>query len=285
MQNISKSSHLTGVSWIKNSVSTAFTLHRQYLKNSRYPRNFSGDHAQALQHVLTSGYCILPDYLLGKACDAFAAHIAHVAAAYPQYTTMQEDTRIFGAENLNGVAMHVHCDPNMLTLANKYYGQQSCVGVTLANMLEPRQDITLGSGGDWHRDRLTRQFKLLVYLSDVDEDNGPMQLITGSNTQHIKQWMKDEKRMQYAQPQTRLSHEKVARLIAHNPERLLTLTAKKGTAVLLDTSAIHRGMPIKSGQRFALFNYYYPMAGFDSEAFAQKFSPRLPPNYAVEPTA
>ena len=48
-----------------------------------------------------------------------------------------------------------------------------------------------GSGGSWHRDSYLRQFKSLIYLNDVTDENGPFQVLTDSHkTEQIK---KDKK--------------------------------------------------------------------------------------------
>ena len=48
--------------------------------------------------------------------------------------------------------------------------------------------------------------------------------------------------------------------------------AKAGTLILVDTSSIHRGMPIIAGVRYALTNYFYPKRLIDQELFKQ-FAP------------
>ena len=39
----------------------------------------------------------------------------------------------------------------------------------------------LGSGGGWHRDSIHKEYKAIVYLKDVDENSGNLQIIKKSN--------------------------------------------------------------------------------------------------------
>ncbi len=56
--------------------------------------------------------------------------------------------------------------------------------------------------------------------------------------------------------QSSFLQEKVDKIIENDPDRLKTLTGKAGTLVLVDTSIIHRGIPVKNGIRYALTNYF-----------------------------
>ena len=38
-----------------------------------------------------------------------------------------------------------------------------------------------GSGGGWHKDAYYTQFKSILYLTDVNNENGPFELIRNSN--------------------------------------------------------------------------------------------------------
>ena len=79
---------------------------------------------------------------------------------------------------------------------------------------------------------------------------------------------------------TRITEEQVNILLRDEPDRLKTLTAPAGTMVLVDVSSIHRGSPIRSGRRYAMFNYYYPT--YDIAGRLEKFMPRLSPEMVRE---
>lgn len=53
----------------------------------------------------------------------------------------------------------------------------------------------------------------------------------------------------------------------------ITLLGKKGTLLLLDTSLIHRGSPLRMSERYALTNYLYPSR--QVPMYENHFQPRL----------
>jgi len=112
-----------------------------------------------------------------------------------------------------------------------------------------------GSGGGWHRDSFARQFKAIIYLDDVDESRGPFEYLT--ETTSLGSMVRDIWRGGLAYGQTRLPETQVEPLIAGRPGALRTVTGRAGTLVLADTRGIHRGMPIATGARHALTNYYF----------------------------
>jgi len=113
-----------------------------------------------------------------------------------------------------------------------------------------------GSGGGWHRDSFTNQFKAIVYLNDVDASGGPFQFVRGSH--RLGAMIQDRRVAGMSVSQSRVDDSQIAKLVAQQPDRLLTLTGKAGTVILADTTGLHRGMPIVAGTRYALTNYYYP---------------------------
>jgi len=136
-----------------------------------------------------------------------------------------------------------------------------------------------GSGGSWHRDSIFRQFKSIVYLTDVDENNGPFEMIINS---HIpKQIKKDEKSANYESMQSRFDAQEIDRLVKQHPERLKTLTGKAGTVILVDTSVIHRGIPLKQGTRYALTNYFFEKTQINSH-LVEHFSPLVSPEKVLK---
>ena len=42
------------------------------------------------------------------------------------------------------------------------------------------KDYNLGSGQGWHKDNIARQLKFMIYLNDVDSENGPFQYLLKS---------------------------------------------------------------------------------------------------------
>jgi hypothetical protein len=74
-------------------------------------------------------------------------------------------------------------------------------------------------------------------------------------------------------PDTRFENEEVMKLINFDQKKIMRITGKAGTLILVDTSLLHRGSPIKNGIRYALTNYFYPT--FSINLYKDKFSPRI----------
>ena len=126
------------------------------------------------------------------------------------------------------------------------------MGFTLAARM-PFNYKNAGSGEGWHRDGFYRQFKTLLYLSNVGNDNGPFQLIL--NSQKYKNLIQDMKSADLKYMQYRLTDEEINKILLKEPQRKKTILGNLGTLILVDTSTLHRGAPIKKGIRYALTNY------------------------------
>ena len=137
----------------------------------------------------------------------------------------------------------------------------------------PAEPGNQGSGEGWHRDAFMRQFKAILYLSDVGPDNGPFQFVKDSY--RPRQVLRDIWKGGLRYMQNRLSEPEVERILMGSPDRLCTYTAKAGTLILVDTSSIHRGMPIENGTRYALTNYYFLLQDIGAAMF-EKFKVLAP---------
>lgn len=95
----------------------------------------------------------------------------------------------------------------------------------------------------FHRDVDDWSFvKLLVYLTDVDEESGPHAFVSGSHN--------DDRLL----GKSRFSESDVHR--AFGEETVVRFTGKRGTAFLENTFGIHRGTPPKSKERLLLQFFY-----------------------------
>lgn len=180
------------------------------------------------------------------------------------------DKRIHGIEHLDSHFEIFSKHPLLLEIANIYLQEEAKVAFTLGAILESSTDNP-GSGGGWHRDNFTRQFKTMVYLSDVVSSHGPFQIIEKSH--HLIQSIKDNYVTQQPYNNARFTNNAINLLLNKTgKKRLHTLTAKAGTVLLFDSSSIHRGAPIQQGVRLALTNYFYPAKIITSDLY-QHFSP------------
>lgn len=165
------------------------------------------------------------------------------------------DHRVFGAEVESEAIQKFFSDPFLQSVGEHYFGGKLTNSNTLAARIEAKEN-NIGSGQGWHRDGNFFQFKALVYLSDVTDQNGPFQILKKSH--RLKAVFRDNFVADIDPLNTRIENSIAESFIKENPDCLFSATAPAGTVALVDTSAIHRGKPIDTGTRYSLFNYYYP---------------------------
>jgi hypothetical protein len=213
----------------------------------------SADAAAWLRRVQQDGFCTVPDFYDRQTCSLAVAELERLFAQYPDFVQRKSDRRMFGVEAASPLLRQFACEPNLLALAGAVLQAPTVNAFTLGARIDYSSN-NAGSGEGWHRDSFVVQFKAIVYLCDVEADTGPFQLIADS--EKLAQLASDMVRGRLGLLQNRVQEAQVQRLLAAKPERLRTFTAKAGTLLLANTSAIHRGKPIAQGTRHALTNYY-----------------------------
>ena len=165
------------------------------------------------------------------------------------------DFRIFNSESKikSKLIKKFLNDPFIENIRKKYTGRNKSKKSVLAAKLISKQG-NLGSGGGWHFDSpYSRQFKALMYLSDVTIDNGPYAYIEKSSSKwlHIKCFFKG-----LIKPgQYRFTNNEVMKISNKLNLKNQIVTGTKGDLILVDVTAFHRGQPIKSGTRHAITLY------------------------------
>ncbi len=227
-----------------------------------------------LDQVGYQGICTIPDFFSAGECAELRQEIDRLIGAFPQATQVVSggaDRRIFGAERGSSVVGRFASHEALMKACEVYLGTEAELFCTLANRIEALEG-NLGSGEGWHRDSLSGQFKAIVYLNDVTEENGPFQYIRASH--RLLRMVADSRRAGCDLQNKRLGDDYVGRVLANQPDRLMTVTGSAGTLLLADTSGIHRGAPLRSGVRYALTNYYQ-MKGRVTERRKSRFRPIL----------
>src|SRR5262249_37175114 len=123
--------------------------------------------------IRREGVVAIQGYWSLDQCAEGRAEIERLIYAYPQVVQRNSgasDKRMFGVESVSPVLAKFH-DDRFLIGVGELVG-----GVTLYNFatLGARIDATPennGSGDGWHRDAHGFQFKSILYLSDVGEEN------------------------------------------------------------------------------------------------------------------
>ncbi|MCH9734997.1 MAG: phytanoyl-CoA dioxygenase family protein [Actinomycetia bacterium] len=217
---------------------------------------------------------MIPGFYDPAACWKLRQEMLDVVECHPEAVHISSsgaDRRIFGAERAaEGISAFAE-EPRVLNAARTVLGGDAENAFTLAGIIAYRQG-NLGSGEGWHRDSFFNQFKAIVYLTDVTESNGPFEYITHSHVAQRK--FSDYRRYGIPLRTTRIEDASASKLIAAEPGRHRIFTASMGTLILVDTTGMHRGMPLVGGERFALTNYYFPGKSLRPKLF-DHFAPVL----------
>ncbi|MEP1034892.1 phytanoyl-CoA dioxygenase family protein [Ekhidna sp.] len=200
------------------------------------------------------GFTVIENFLSGEECGLISKEIDSIIKNRNKEIwkdTHASDHRIFGAEIISESILEFHSNERLKTLGEAYLNTPLVNYMTLGARLEAKT-MNKGSGGGWHRDSTyEHQFKSIVYLSDVEEKNGPFQYVNCSHrTRSVL------KTIGIGTNNNRYSNEEIEEFIRRQNLKLTTFTARRGTVILVDTKGLHRGMPIESGTRYALTNYY-----------------------------
>lgn len=167
------------------------------------------------------------------------------------------DKRIFGAQNISQDFFNYYNNSFINNIAEQYLNSKVANISSMANKVEYKIG-NLGSGnGTWHRDNINKQFKTILYLSDVEKNGGGFQFVRKShlfnNIIKIYNFMNKNILL------TDFSDLDVQKFCKETSLEIETAEFPAGTLIIVDTSILHRGSPIKSGSlpRYALTNYIY----------------------------
>ena len=227
------------------------------LSNFLSKKKNSENYKQIIKDLKRNGYYVIKNYLSVDKCKEIRLIIDNFIEMYPKNIWVDEnksDHRIMGAENISKVIESL--DLNLFTkeIGSQYLSQELELFMIMANKTIFKND-NLGSGGGWHKDSHSNQFKSILYLNDVNEENGPFEIIKSSNKDltNLKLFTKLKKKF----PDTRYSSDDINNITDTNKTNIIKITGEAGNLLLVNTSLIHRGSPLKSGCRYAMTNYFY----------------------------
>lgn len=268
-------SSATGSSLAWGAAATVLLSHAKHkVKQLLRPRAaLPSQIADAVWALRRDGYCVVPNYYSADQCAFLRNEIDRIIREQPdnvQKDPRNSDYRIFGAENASAAIRGFHIDPMPLAAGEAYRRGRLKNFSTLAARLTAVPG-NIGSGQGWHRDAFHFQYKSMIYLSEVGPANGPFQIMPGSHRGFNVVRDTLHGRLD-PPPASRISDAQVTRLLSIDPSRATALPASAGTLILFDSSTIHRGMPIQTGARYALTNYYYPPSSIN-EALYRHFAP------------
>lgn len=204
------------------------------------------------------GLCVKTNALTADECDFMIHEIDRLLESESVNVWQDEqgaDQRIYFAEAVSEQFKKLFNDSVSREILKEYTGTTNPVGFVLASRISYTKD-NRGSGGGWHRDSpYTHQFKSIYFLNDVNEDNGPFQYIRGSHkkTRVLLSYLKKI----FNPGQYRFSCSQIEAYQIEFKTPVESLVCDSGTLVYADTKGIHRGKPLSSGRRYAIFCYYW----------------------------
>lgn len=162
------------------------------------------------------------------------------------------DQRFFQFERVCPDAVRILDIPAEIRKISRYLGFPVGAWTLLASRIVDAPG-NKGSGGGWHRDSAFRhQVKVLWYLTDVGNDNGPFCYLPGSNFRR-----RSDRATGYG---TRHASEVDGGVAVIGPA---------GTKLVCDTKCFHGGAPLKVGARFAVTLYTFETKGQMELLFAK----------------
>jgi len=234
------------------------------------------DMVSRLAELQRHGVTTIEGYWTAERCAAARAELDELMRSQPKcvrHFSNNSDKRVFGVEMAGPTLRLFHEDPFLKSVGEVAGGLKLYNLATLGARIDA-VEANRGSGDGWHRDAFGFQFKAIIYLCDVSEENGPFEYVCGSQ----KAWRVG---LDYAlgrfpvPPDSRVDAEAMNRMIADGVLRPRRFTAKCGTLLLVNTAGIHGGTPLKSGHRYALTNYYYFPYQI-GRSLVDKFEPLVP---------
>ena len=221
--------------------------------------SLSDEEKSAVKNLNTLGYHIISNFCSTEKCEAIIEEIDKFHKIYKDKLSIDNtasDHRLFGIDRISPLIDEFSFQKNTFinNVTRAAYQTNNISSFVMTAHLIPKPE-NLGSGGGWHRDRAeSREIKVMLYLNDVSEKNGPYQYYKGSHLpKSILSGIID---LGFNQNQYRYTQKEVDRI----DQRLLrTIDGKAGTLVLSDARGLHRGKPIEKGERYALTVYSIDM--------------------------
>ena len=234
------------------------------LKNYNYSFNKDQSLINYIKKIHEKGYVIIENYLGKNECKKIIKLLDDFIENRPDMIwkdPLGSDTRIHGVENISNEIRDLVRGKIEFTkkIGEQYLNQKIDLYMMMANRTIFKRS-NLGSGQGWHKDSYSKQFKSILYLCDVNEKNGPFQILKKSNSDAFMMKLFFKLKKKY--PSSRFSDEEIMRMLNNDKSKIDELNAKAGTLILVDTSYIHRGKPLNENKRYALTNYFFPIKDF-----------------------
>ena len=241
--------------------------------NHKFALRFFKPKSQIVNEIKNHGFYKIDNFLDQNLCDEIIESIKNFSDSNKQFINsdhIDSDRRIYGSEYINSEIKNFNENFFIKKIGEDYLDCKIECLMTLVNCVKFKAN-NKGSGGGWHKDSIYKQYKSILYLNDVTDLNGPFELIKNSN----KFWWSifNISFLKKKIFETRFENKEIDYLIKYKDIKKITLLGKKGTLILVDTSMIHRGSPLREHERYALTNYFYSKKNIS--LYENHFNPRI----------
>lgn len=217
-----------------------------------------GIHESLGTSLRRDGCVLIPNFLpkdictqlIAKGCDTISNQTDHVSME-----SNGSDSRIYGVDRLIPDYRLETATKILDDCARKFYRTSKIEYFQMLGNITYTEN-NLGSGGGWHRDSpYSHQFKFILYLNDVDLENGPFEYIKGTHLS--KEVINYSRRAGRPLTQYRFSDLEVEAILNGSDYEVKTLTGNAGSLLVADVKGLHRGKPLQRGARWATTRYYF----------------------------
>ena len=247
---------------------------KKFLNNNQKDFENTFEIKSIKKNLKNRGYHVIKNFFSKNECSYLINEMNEFIKSNPKLIwqdNKKSDNRIFGAENISIKFNEKVKKFTQLSkkVGEKYLQYEIDLFMIMANRIDFKE-ANLGSGSGWHLDSYNKQFKSIIYLNDVNKQNGAFQIIKKSNTNFFILNMFRKLKNKF--PSTRFTEEEIFSLDIKK-EDFEELNYPAGTLIFVDTSNLHRGKPLLSGSRYALTSYFFSKDTFDDHS--DHFKPKL----------
>jgi len=224
----------------------------KYVANSALSK-LNNEFENVYDQISEKGYYVLEDFISPEVCLSLRAEFDKYSTLdYVWKDAQDSDQRIYAIERVSSNYKNLFNTPLLSAIYKKHIDRYNLHQFTMVNRIQYKEN-NIGSGGGWHRDTINRrQLKFILYLSDVNEKNGYFQYLTG--THKVSEKFKINRLLGKKLGEYRYSNEDIEKLLALNYQ-CVDFKGNMGTLIIVDTSGVHRGNPLKEGVRYAATQY------------------------------
>lgn len=244
---------------------------------------------EQLKHYQEEGYLLLPEWFSPQEAALMQAQLPAVAANDAIETVLQEDNKTFrasvGVHNTNKFFQDLIRHPRLLELGRQIL--KNDVFIRRSSIVW--KPAFSGGAWSWHQDSsygdITKSLpssmsvKIVVFLNEVNEFNGPMYLIRGSHKEGVFERVFSFKEMPvldtYRPYPNTISTETITRLVQN--KGIIAPKGLAGSVLLFNTDTLHSSPPNNSPFDRQLFHLNYT----SSECLAN-FKGKAQPEFIAE---